>query len=364
MFPLGDFSESFKVSHLMRSMLEFKVMPNARLYVQPPGLLWEQVDDEFVVYDQSTNQVHLLSQLHFRVLQAEHDSFETLAEEFFGDSSPHEATSALHEIQHQLCEKKLLMPQEAGVTRRQFIKKGTLVASLPAVISICTPIPAAADSLGTFVFSSSDPSVSVPAKANSIIYENIAGGGGGGGRGRGGGAARGGHGSMGQTVTGTLAVTGGGTINVVVGTGGLRGARPTTGAGGTGGAGGAGGSPSGNTGGSGTNGSGTGRGGAGGGGSGGSSSIDGSGVAQGGTGGGGGGGGVPGGAGGIGTAGTNGEFGGGGGAGFDGPGPNDGGNGGNGAAGNNAARGPNAPGRGGRRERDGRDGQVTVTFCV
>ena len=325
--------------------------------------------DEHLIYDKVSHQSHLLTKTHYLVFcEAPNQDLESIALLGFPGEPLEKSLSIVESALVQLLENKLLLEVKSkGLSRRNFLTRTVSAAALPAIISLTLPEPAGADSLGSVVFSASDPAFPVPAGANAFMFENIGGGGGGGGIG-GGMAGRGGFGAQGQTVSGGPIMLGGATtVAVVVGTGGVGG----LGGSGTGAVGGpgAGGIPAGLPGLAGEPGvSGLGRASGGGGGSGGSSSVNGMGIALGGAGGGGGGG-----ASAAGSAppavsgadGADGAVGGAGGA----DGADVGGTGGNGGAGNMDPRSPAAaPGRGGSRAQgltgSGTDGQVTLTFCI
>lgn len=295
-------------------------------------LIVTRLESEFVVYDRVHDSAHVLTKVHYQILVSDWpEDIDTLAGRIFAGEPPERARALFEAGVSQLLEAKLLLPMDdLYLSRRSFLRGSLSAAALPVIISLAVPTPAAADSLGTQVFSASNPAFAVPPAANALTFENIGGGGGGGGNGAGLGGV-GGVGSRGATATGGP-VSIGATINVVVGacgTGGANGLLANGGAGGSLG---------------GQNGfprvSGSGRGGGGG-----SSSIVGATSGQ---------------------PGDSGQFGGSGGAGGS-SGSNVGGDGGDGGSGNIAERGAfGTPGRGGGilgPLRDGEPGQVTVTFC-
>lgn len=210
-------------------MVEY--VPCSRKYQRAGNVLVQKIGDETLIYETVSGVTHLLQSEHAKVYELiEGESLSKIAELVFPDENPERALGIVQACVDQLLEREVV--REVGQISRRAFSKGA-VAMLPAILTFVAPLPAAADSLGTWEQTvPGDYSVMVPARAMSIIYTVKGGDGGGGG---GGGFAidsmggtmngiAGGDGALGvETTMSGVAVTGGSTLSVMVGAGGSGG---------------------------------------------------------------------------------------------------------------------------------------------
>lgn len=196
------------------------------------GHIVELVGDDTVVYCKNSDAVHLLSSVHSQIFwHCEELSLEEMAITVFPDLEKPKAIEKVAQSLLSLKEKGLvdLEDVQSDITRREFTKGLAAASALPAILTMMTPAPAAADSLGTtsLVFTGSQTVLTAPAIAMSFLYD-VTGGSGGGGAGGGDStsgamAGMGAQGFAGETQSGTASVSPGDMIRLRVGGPGMGG---------------------------------------------------------------------------------------------------------------------------------------------
>lgn len=199
-------------------------------YRRSKELLVQRLDHEMVVYDKTTGHTHLLQSEHILVFEASGSrDLQSLAREIFPNEEDEAAQSLVEQMAQQLCDKGIVV-SNPGLSRRSFSKAA---AAIPFILTFVAPMPAAANSLGTWDSDidgmTGSNMVMVPSNAMHINF-TLKGGSGGGGGGGGfaidsmGGTregANGGAGAFGLEVSATnVAVTAGSNLTVTVGAGG------------------------------------------------------------------------------------------------------------------------------------------------
>ena len=124
-------------------------MRNIRFVHRLKGeLLSEVVENELVLYDRVSDETHYVPQPQAGIFQSLQElSAKELATKFFPDSSPREARLLVEAALESLWERNLIVAKGDTLTRREFHKKATGALLLPAILSMSTSGPAAAQSI-------------------------------------------------------------------------------------------------------------------------------------------------------------------------------------------------------------------------
>lgn len=110
-----------------------------------PELIVQELDEEFLVFDPTTEKAHCLSGVGALVFKACRDQL-SLAELTIRvrEAGASDAETALQESLRQLSEEKLVETQSGTFDRRRFLTAAGTAAAIPLITSVLAPRPAQA----------------------------------------------------------------------------------------------------------------------------------------------------------------------------------------------------------------------------